>query len=289
MNTFRFFLLACVIGCLAGCGASSNRKGVRKIDVTYRALPSKSVKQTTEAEALQCKAYYKEHGNLDLAAKYLEHALSKTTDHHLRKDLILELADMYMELGSKDKASKLYAQYKTLYPGSPLIKYVLYQEVAANYGDTLASTKDQTKTKEVIKLAQAYLEEFPDDVEYTHKVRAFLGDASLKLLRNEFITITFYLHKYTYAPDASLLKATKQRLSHVIQEYFRFLPDNSGLLKLNDTLHTLPDSPTYESLKAIANVIEAYLNQTPEAEDNFFTRLFTTSRRHGQSAKKNRA
>ncbi len=282
MNIFPFFLASALL-CLLGCGASSNRKHVRQVDAAYRALPSKAIRQTTQDEALSAKKYHKEHGDLDLATKYLEHALAKTTDHQQRKDFILELADMYMELGVKDKASRLYSQYKTLYPGSPLIKYVLYQEVAANYGDTLSSAKDQTKTKEVIKLAKTFLEEFPDDAEYAAKVNTILGEASLKILRNEFITVTFYLHKYTYAPDASLLKAAKQRLAHLIKEYLHLIPDNNELLKLDDSLKAQDDAPTYAGLKTIADTIEAYLGQHPEVEDTFLARFFT-SRRHEQSA-----
>lgn len=288
MNTTpSLSLIFLAVAMLGGCaGAAKNRKSAR----SYRtqSLPSKGIKHTTKEEALSCKVYYKEHGNLELATKYLDQALIKSKDHDLRSDLILELADMHMELGNKDKASTLYAQYKTLYPGSSKIKYVLFQEILATYGEILLSSKDQTKTKEAIKLAQAYLEEFPDDIDHTDKVKDILEQSYIKLMRNELEIVSFYLQKYKYLPQQNVLKAAERRLTFLVKEYLPRAPKTEHLLGFSRQLQDMSERVDYTGLQKIVETLESYLMQYPEVENSFFSGLLTT-RRHVRHSKNSRS
>jgi outer membrane protein assembly factor BamD (BamD/ComL family) len=274
------FLLFCVLMLFSGCGPyfrSSRRPRNGDPMLAANHLPAKAIRQTDREEALRCKNFYQEQDELDLAAKYLERLLALTADPKSRGELILELADMYMTLGNREKAGKLYRQHKTLYPGSDRITYVLYQEIVALDEDSLPSTKDQTKTKEVIKLAQAFLKEFPQDKTYQEKVALILVKAYLKLLKSELRTAAFYLNKYSYDKNMGALKAAQSRIEYLLKEYVPHLPDTEDLLALKYTFDANSSPSAYQaSLEQAVAGLQAYVDSHAEPEGNFLSKALST-------------
>lgn len=288
--TYHFYsALLCILILMSGCGprVHSTRKS-RKADArAERAnVPLKGIRQTTREEALTCKNYYKKEGDLTLAAKYLEHLLTLTKDHTERSEIMLELADMYMQVDQRGKASILYNQYKAFYPGSSSIQYVLYQEILANKHETLSSNKDQSTTQETLKLAKHYLEEFPEDV-YTNDVKSILRACYLKLLKSEVAAAQFYLGKYIYEPKESVLKSAHTRIEHILKEYIPHLRGAEDLASLKNLIDESSVTSYVKSLQSVVALLYEYVEKYGEPEDTFITKLLST-KRHGKPAKRTR-
>lgn len=245
---------------------------------SYVELPVKGVKDTTLDEAILCKSYYKKIEDYDLASKYLEHALTLAKDHMLRSKLILELGDVYMKMDNKDKAEKMYNQYKLLYPGSPKINYVLYQEIAASYEDAGESAKDATKNKNTVKLAEEYLKEFGEDEEHSEQVKKMLEDSYIKLFKKEVDAAAFYLHKYSYESNERILLSAKKRVQKALNDYAAHMPGNAELLKLKATdIVTEPIEALAEQLNSIMTMLNAYISQHYIPSRHGRERIFASS------------
>lgn len=253
--------IACIIGSVAvtflsGCTwhmRTKRRPRHLAEKDSYVELPVKGVKDTTLDEAILCKNYYKKIEDYDLAAKYLEHALTLAKDHLLRSKIILELGDFYMKLDDKDKAEKMYNQYKLLYPGSPQINYVLYQEIVASYEDAGESAKDATKNKNTVKLAEEYLKEFGNDEEHSERVQKMLEDSYFKLFKKEIDTADFYIKKYAYDPNERVLVSAKKRIQKALNEYAAHVPNNEALLKLKNI--EIPIEPVEAVLSTLTSMM----------------------------------
>ncbi len=198
----------------------------------------------------------------------------------MRRELTLELADLYMELGQRSKASKLYNQYKIFYPGSPAITYVLYREIVANKYDSLLSSKDQSKTLETLALARQFLEEFPEGTEYTKDVKKIIRLTLLKLLKSEVAAIQFYLSKYVYESKQSVLKAAHDRLEYALKEYAANLKGAENLLNLGQIDTSSPEIYRDGLVYALTQVSD-YVDKHAEPEESFITRWLQT-KRHGK-------
>lgn len=122
------------------------------------ALMKKNTKTMNATELRQAKLLALADENLPLAATYLEHLIMKTTDQELLKEARLELADVHFELGNMDKAAQYYSTFVTLYPGSAQCEYAEYKAILCRFYAMLAPDRDQSKTKEALALARAYLE-----------------------------------------------------------------------------------------------------------------------------------
>lgn len=245
---------------------------------SYVELPVKGIKDTTLDEAVLCKNYYKKIEDYDLVAKYLEHALTLAKDHMLRSKLILELGDMYMKLEDKDKAEKMYNQYKLLYPGSPQINYVLYQEIVASYEDAGESAKDATKNKNTVKLAEEYLKEFGGDEEHSERVQKMLEDSYFKLFKKEIDTAGFYLKKYSYEQNEHLLNSAKKRIKKALSEYAPHMPNNEPLLKLKAIEVPIePVDALVGTLTSMMTTLDDYVSQHYIPSRHGKERIFASS------------
>jgi outer membrane protein assembly factor BamD (BamD/ComL family) len=290
MNRFFIFSLLSALILLGECqsyGESSKRPRRRRYRAGEYQLPIKGIKQTTLDEALRCKSYYLKQGDKELASKYLDRALSLAKDHKVRSELMLELADLYMLLEQRAKAAKLYNNYKLFYPGSSSIYHVRYQEIVANDLDALDSSKDQSKTKETVKLAKQFLQDFSHADLYNKQVTDILYRNYLKLMKSELSIASFYLNKYSYDSKESSLKAAHQRISYLLKEYACQLPQSQHLVPLEREIITAPLESYYRTLATILNKLSAYVKDNQEASRTFLSSLFT-SKRHGKHAQRAR-
>ena len=104
------------------------------------------------------------------AMEYLARMLVLGTDLQELQEVRLELADLCFETGELSEAEIGYRGFITLYPSSKHIEYVRYRTVLTCYYQTLDSDRDQTKTKESIKLAQEFMS-FPEYKTYLADVK----------------------------------------------------------------------------------------------------------------------
>ena len=277
----KLMLLLGGIFVISGCIPRVGRVLRSRADEKYN-LPIKGIKQTTREEALLCKEYYKQKRDFDLTAKYLEHALTLVQDHSQRGELLLELADCYMELEEREKAARLYGQYKALYPGSVSIKYVLFQELLAQNYEMLSSTKDQSKTKETLKLAQEFLKEFPEDTTHHSQIREIMQKCYLTLLASEIEASNFYLNKYRYTSDVGVLKAAQARIEYALKEYMPHLEGMEQFLTIGKEIDTSSPEVYYKSLEHVIAYVLQYVRAHLEPEPNFIARFF--SPKHGDTS-----
>jgi len=229
--------------------------------------PSKGIRQTNLEEAVAAKDYYIRHDDPNLAAKYLERALSLAKDHNKREELTLELADLYLSLEKRDKASILYSQFKTLYPGSDQIKHVHFKELEATFHDTQVHTRDQSKTKATVKLAKQFLEEFPEDTTYKKRVEDMRLKAYFLLILHELGIAEFYISKYTYKPQENFLKAARRRLAYIIREYLPHIPNSSHLLSKEDQMSSTNNQALQQELQEAIDTIRAVVNKEQSSID----------------------
>jgi outer membrane assembly lipoprotein YfiO len=288
-SSLLFLVLSLLI--VGGCGrpvATQRISRKKPPSEQEQMVPAKGIKQTNLEEALWCKTYYKNQQDLELTAKYLEHALTLAKDHKLCSEIILELADTYKELSKQNQASKYYNQYKTFYPGSSKIKYVLYQEMMTTYEDSHESTKDQTKTKTALKLAQEYLQEFPDEPEYTPEVLALIAKSRIKLLKHELQAAQFYLQKYSWDHKETSLNAAHRRVDHFVKEYLSYLPQAESLCARKSTIDSSNPDEYAKSLEEFLNYVTLYVDEHEEKQQTFLNKLnqLSVSKRHGRFVEK---
>lgn len=286
-------LVLVVMLMLSGCKSrvGSNRKSRHGKGVAVDSdIPVKGIKHTNLDEAIRCKDFYKKQGDEELAAKYLEHALTLAKDHKVLSQLMLELADLYMETEKRDKASKYYNQYKMFYPGSPQIKYVLFQELKATELDSLESDKDQTKTKAALKLGQQYLADFPDDSEYTQATKDVLQRCYQKLTKSELQAASFYVNKFYYELKDSALKAAHKRIEFLLKEYAYHLDGGEELLGIGSKIITTPTEAYLGSLEAVIEQLQEFIERHEDAQqEGFLSKLLGITQRHDRSTERARA
>jgi outer membrane assembly lipoprotein YfiO len=276
---------------LGGCRSriGTNRKSRHAQGAAVDAdIPVKGIKHTNLDEAIRCKNFYKEQGDEDLAAKYLEHALTLAKDHKVLSQLTLELADLYMDMEKRDKASKYYNQYKMFYPGSSHIKYVLFQELKATELDSLESDKDQTKTKAALKLGQHYLADFPDDSEYAQATKDVMQRCYQKLTKSELQAASFYVNKFYYELKDSALKAAHKRIEFLLKEYAYHLDRGEELLGIGSKIITTPIEAYLGSLEAVIEQLQEFMERHEDAQQEGFLSKLLGTQRHGRSKERAR-
>jgi outer membrane assembly lipoprotein YfiO len=206
-----------------------------KPKLTQPAVSRRSPKTLTFAELQEAKDYSVAIDNKAQIIVYLENMLRQCSDPNLLKEIYLELADLYFEQGSLEQASKLYASYMTLYPGSPYRAYVNYQAILCRFYSTFSADRDQTRTEDTFKLAQLYLEltKLEGDIykEYSDDVTAIQKQCCKKLYDHEMDIFNFYYKKGNY-------KAAQVHLDEIKKTYITLLGEDvePDLLALECTL-----------------------------------------------------
>jgi outer membrane protein assembly factor BamD len=171
----------------------------------------KHTKDMTYDELKQAKASALFNEEREKAMEYLARMLVLGKDLQELQEVRLELADLCFEMGELSEAEIGYRGFITLYPSSKHIEYVRYRTVLACYYQTLDADRDQTKTKEAIKVAQ----EFLNHADY----QTYLAD--VKIIRTECTTQLFESEKliFEYYLDRSLLTCAERRLDDIKKQF----------------------------------------------------------------------
>ena len=111
----------------------------------------------------------KEKNNISVTIKYVEQLMKLCNNITLLADHLLELADLFFEDAQFQKATHLYTQYCSLYPGSAQQEYALYRSITSSFACILSVDRDQTQTEETLALTEIFLKQdhfttYKDDV-----------------------------------------------------------------------------------------------------------------------------
>lgn len=184
-----------------GMPSKKDKKGPHK-----NKLALKSLQELKEglAKALEQKDY-------ETATKYLDAMRMVCTDTEELKNILLQLADLYYSREDWAKAERAYQEFVMLYPGAHKCDYAHYKAVECGFKLTLDFDRDQTKTQEVLKLA--------DEFTITHKNSGYLNEVITiatqcreKLLASDVNVFNFYMNKRNY-------KAAQKRLDIITKEH----------------------------------------------------------------------
>jgi outer membrane assembly lipoprotein YfiO len=177
---------------------------------------SKNPKTMSLAELLIAKEYATAIDNKEQCITYLEHIIPLATDPEQLKLFRLELADLYFETGKIEQASKTYATYLLLYPGSEHRSYVHYQAILCRFYMTLSADRDQTFTEETIGLIDDYLLKARDGnqmyAQYADDVQSLNQQCIHKQYEHALGICNFYIKKGSY-------KAAQGRLAQLRSEF----------------------------------------------------------------------
>jgi outer membrane assembly lipoprotein YfiO len=96
-------------------------------------------------------------GNVSGAISCLERLLKISNDVEDIASFMVEIADLLFVDSRFEKASLIYEKFTQLYPGSKQAEYAFYRAILARSYLIPSVDRDQTKTEEVIELADKFL------------------------------------------------------------------------------------------------------------------------------------
>jgi outer membrane assembly lipoprotein YfiO len=229
-SSFSVMLLCALLGLLPACTRKKRPKefvvartetdsqlACALTDDEKNTLLKKNPKTMTLLELRQVKVLALQDDNLPLAATYLEHIITQATDQLILKDSRLELADIQFDLGNMDKAAAYYSTFVLLYPGSSQCEYAEYKAILCRFYGMMSCDRDQTKTKEALVLARAYLE---NNVyrQYKEQVQDIKQQCLTRLFESEKYIFDFHLKQANFT-------GAQQRIMNIRNTYHEIMPE----------------------------------------------------------------
>lgn len=114
--------------------------------------PNLTLQEMNFIELTQRKNELLLQGDYNIAIKYLERMLKIAETTHQVVFVMLELAELLMQVGKYAKAEKLFAEFIQLYPGSEYVEQAFVKAILCSWEQTNAFDRDQTKTEETLAL-----------------------------------------------------------------------------------------------------------------------------------------
>lgn len=158
-----------------------NRKNHQKTERVVK----KTIKNMSYEELEATKNSLLAAGDKERAAKYLQKMRALTTDGHQMAQIMLDLADIYFELGKLEKAEVLYQEYVRLYLGSPHVEYACYRAILCSFYNILDADRDQSKTKSTIASCEQFLARSSVFREFKKEVEDLLARCQEHLFASE--------------------------------------------------------------------------------------------------------
>lgn len=154
--------------------------------------------------------------NLPSAIKYVEQMMKLCGDITKLADHLLELADLLFQAGQIQKASRLYTEYATLYPGSEKMEYALYRAIYSSFTSILPSDRDQTRTEETVGLTEVFLLQ-DHFVTHRNEVKEIQQKCYAQLATSECSVCSFYITRDRFT-------AAEKRLNTIRSKWLPKLP-----------------------------------------------------------------
>jgi outer membrane assembly lipoprotein YfiO len=235
-----------------GADQKDDKKKPRKNPLIEKPLPE--LKTGLEA-ALKSKDYA-------TAVKYLDAMRVVSTDHEQIKEILLQMADLYYLQEEWTKAERAYNEFILLYPGAARCDYAHFKAVECGFKLTSQPDRDQTKTQEILTLAEEFVTTHPKS-EFMGEVTRLATQCREKLFASDINIFNFYLHRNN-------LKAAQKRLDYMAKEYTPQLPQSQPkVLELTIELAQAQNNP--------AKVWEAQLQLVNKFPDNDITKRLALS------------
>lgn len=216
-NSIFIFILAFIPGILLpnspfGLGQNMKKPDFGKPDKKDKKGPHKNklaLKPYLELQESLAKAI--EQKDYETATKYLDAMRMVCTDTEELKSILLQLADLYYTREDWTKAERAYQEFVMLYPGAQKCDYAHFKAVTCGFKLTLEPDRDQTKTQEVLKLADEFMITHKSS-EYLQQITQLATDCRERLLASDINVFNFYLNNKNY-------KAAQKRLDFICKEH----------------------------------------------------------------------
>lgn len=186
------------------------------------AMPEKKEKKCKNKLALKPVSELKEglkkaldEADYETATKYLDALRMVCTDTEELKNILIQLADLYYIREDWAKAERAYNEFVMLYPGAEKCDLAHFRAVECGFKLTLGADRDQTKTQEVLKLADEFISTHKNSA-YTNEVITIATQCREKLLASDINVFNFYMDKKDY-------KAAQKRLDLISKEHIPHL------------------------------------------------------------------
>lgn len=109
----------------------------------------------------------------------------------------LRLAGCSYELEEYEDASFRYEQFRLLHPRHEKVSFALFREAMCHYHQMLKPGRDQTQTRDAIKLFNRLLAEYPGN-DYIEEAGKKREECRLHLIKHEFRVAKFYFKRKEY-------------------------------------------------------------------------------------------
>jgi len=266
INISRLVFAITLLVLVSGCARQATRitdlpvkpkkplanKKVSEAKAVAQATEKKSRKQEkkyfrdkTYEDLQESKARLLAEGKKETAIKHIEKMIPLCNNIQELRDLKIELADLFFDLGNLKRAEELYFQFTQSYPGDENIEYISYKAILCNYWMTLDTQRDQSITKTTVDLSKKFLARSDIFDQYTNEVQRILVDSQNKIFESEVHIFRDYLSR------GDELSA-KTRLANMQKEYLEDIPHiEANLLILECELaQTFNHQETFEKKQA---------------------------------------
>lgn len=158
-------------------------------------LLNKDFKSLTFDELEHNRNIHLEKGNdKETLIRYTERMIALCKDPIRISKLRLEVADLYFSIDRFDRAGAFYSEFIKFYPGDDQIEKAYYRNIFSKFKQTLPSDKDQSLTRETLKLANEFVAN-DSFTNYGAQVKKIIKECEKKLLDYELNLFNFHLNK----------------------------------------------------------------------------------------------
>lgn len=222
--------------------------------------PGKAINEMNYQELKAEKNRLLSYKDDESAMRYIEKMIPMSNDPKELQETTLELAEILLRLEQYAKAQIMYTDFVKFYPGSSQLEEASYHAIEASFKQMLEADRDQTKTKETLSLAQAFLAR-PIFTAYRSKVVTIAHDCNARLWDHEEYVITHYLQRGKLMGARKHIDALEKNLLPVLPDcQLRFLAVQASFA---DACHKPKEAEEKRALIQAKLSKDPSLKQTP--------------------------
>ena len=205
------------------------KKSAKKVSYPH---PGKQLKDMNEDELHDVLIYAKHIQNNDLAYKVFYLLSTVCLNHNTLKNYKLEFGDYCFEMQDFNKATAVYQDFFTQYPGSEQAEYAQYKAILSWFYLSLEPDRDQENTHITLKHIDSFLlkakdQKFIEETTLIHKT------CRRRLLDHEVFVFEHYVKQRKWTSAAQRLQYIKDHFQDIkyIDFYAQYLEKNLNAMK----------------------------------------------------------
>lgn len=210
-------------------------------------LIDRDFKEMTFDELKHNKGYHEKNKEpKETIIHYVERMIVVSKDEAKIRELRLENADLYFDLGRFDKALTIYNDFVKAYPGNEKAEYAAYKAILSRFSMMLPYDRSQEQTKDTLKAAK----EFINNNSYTKhvkEVKNIIEQCNERLLQSELKVYNFYLFRGKIRSAEKRLKCIKSQ--YLENKKYAYLVDD-----LDEQLKAAKSGKEYTPKYEIENI-----------------------------------